>query len=177
VEVPDVDVRVAYVSQAHTDWKAADFHVEFARVTAPLEIVTVNPPARDPIEITILNGTASESIYTLNLARIDLGRGVDVRDTRNQLLRINHVAFTDGDDEINRSVSRRHAHITRDPASGDVRIFDDGSAQGTSVLRNGSAFVVRSGSRGVRLRDGDEVALGEARVRVSRPNGGLKGRV
>jgi FHA domain len=173
-EVDDVDVKVAFAPQARADWKAAHFHVEFARVTAPLETVTVAQPARDPLEITILNGTALEPTYTLNLAHIDLGRGIDVRDTRNHLLRTNHVAFTEGDGDINKSVSRRHAHITCDPASGDYRIFDDGSAHGTSVLRNGSAIVVRSGSRGVRLRDGDEIALGEARVRVSRPSGRSK---
>lgn len=170
-DVRDVDVKVAYAPQAGADWTCPDFHVEFARVTRPLEVVAVKPSAGDPIDITLLNGTASAPTYTLNLARIDIGRGADVRDTRNRLLRTNHVAFTDGDGEVNRSVSRRHAHITRDAASGDYRIFDDGSALGTSVLRNGSAIVVRNGSRGVRLRDGDEIALGEARVRVNWPGG------
>lgn len=165
-DVSDLDVQVAYASEARDDWKATDFHVEFACVTRVLESVAVEPAPRSSIELTVLVGTASERTCTLDLARIDLGRGVDVRDTRNHLLRTNHVAFTEGDDEINRSVSRRHAHITCDPATGCWRIFDDGSAQGTSVLRNGSAIVVRNGSRGVRLRDGDEIALGEARVRV-----------
>jgi hypothetical protein len=35
------------------------------------------------------------------------------------------------------------------------------------VQRNGATIVVRSGTRGVRLRDGDEIVLGEARLRVS----------
>lgn len=167
-DVRDVTVDVAYAPAAGANWTSPDFHVEFARVTPPPQIVEVSPPTRDPIDIAILEGTASRPAYTLNLARIDIGRGVEVRDTRDRLLRTNHVAFTEGDDDVNRSVSRRHAHITCDPASGDYRLFDDGSALGTSVLRNGSAIAVRSGSRGVRLGDGDEIALGKARVRVNR---------
>jgi predicted component of type VI protein secretion system len=63
-------------------------------------------------------------------------------------------------------VSRRHAHITAGPEPDCWRIHDDGSAHGTSVLRNGATIAVRTGARGIRLRDGDEIVLGEARIRV-----------
>jgi hypothetical protein len=168
-EVLDIDVNLAYAREAQAGWTAPDFHVEFARVAAAVGIIAPEVPARDPIELTVVHGTTQQPTYSLALTHIDLGRGRDVRDTRNHLLRTNHVAFTEGAGGVNTSVSRRHAHVTCDSASGDYRIYDDGSAHGTHVLRNGSTIVVRSGSRGIRLRDGDEIALGEARVRVYVP--------
>ena len=67
---------------------------------------------------------------------------------------------------MNHSVSRRHAHIVFDAALREYRLHDDGSAQGTSVLRNGHAIQVPSGTRGIRLRSHDEILLGEARLKV-----------
>jgi hypothetical protein len=168
-EVAGVDVNLLYAREAQTGWMAPDFHVEFARLAAAVEVIAPEAPARDPIELTVVHGTTPQPAYSLALARIDLGRGGEVRDTRNHLLRTNHVAFTEGESGVNISVSRRHAHIACESASGDYRIYDDGSAHGTHVLRDGSTIVVRSGSRGIRLRDGDEIVLGEARVRVHVP--------
>jgi hypothetical protein len=62
-------------------------------------------------------------------------------------------------------VSRQHAHIASD-RPGDVRIYDDGSAHGTSVVRSGRTIPVPPGSRGVRLRSGDGILIGEARLEV-----------
>ncbi len=170
-EVPDLDVRIVYAREARSDWTAADFHVELARVAASVEILSPEPTAPRSIELTVVHGTTEQPVYSLALARIDLGRGREVRDTRSHLLRTNHVAFTERSGDINTSVSRRHAHIRWDPASRTYRIYDDGSAHGTHVLRNGSTIVVRTGSRGMRLRDGDEIVLGEARVRVREREG------
>jgi pSer/pThr/pTyr-binding forkhead associated (FHA) protein len=75
--------------------------------------------------------------------------------------------FTDGGGAINDTVSRRHAHIDYDARARDFRITDDRSAHGTSVVRNGVAISVHPGSRGVRLQSGDEIVLGEARLRVN----------
>ena len=63
-------------------------------------------------------------------------------------------------------MSRRHAHIAYDPASGGYRLRDDGSVHGTSVVRNGTTVAVPPGSRGRRVRAGDEIVLGEARLRI-----------
>jgi hypothetical protein len=161
----DIEVMVTYAPQAAASWCAAEYHLELSRVTRAVEIVSKKEPARRSIELTVVRGGAAETTYTSSLRRVDIGRGVEVRDTRGQLLRTNHIAFTDGDDDVNQSVSRRHAHLTSD-AAGGYRIHDDGSAHGTSVLREGASVPVRSGSRGVRLRDGDEIVLGEARLRV-----------
>jgi pSer/pThr/pTyr-binding forkhead associated (FHA) protein len=76
------------------------------------------------------------------------------------------VVFKDGDGTVNDTVSRRHAHIDYHDATGDFRISDDRSAHGTSIVRNGTTIPVHVSSRGVRLQTGDEIVLGEARLRV-----------
>ena len=117
----------------------------------------------------MVRGTAARKSYSFAAKRIDLGRCAEVRDTRNRLVRTNHVAFIEGSGEVNQSVSRRHAHIAYEPASGGYRLYDDGSVHGTSVVRNGSTVAVPPGSLGVRLRTGDELVLGEARLRFYGP--------
>jgi predicted component of type VI protein secretion system len=92
-----------------------------------------------------------------------------VRDSRNRLIRTNHVVFTDGAGQVNETVSRCHAHIDRGEGPGDYRLFDDRSAQGTTIVRNGKTVSVPVGTRGVRLQSGDEIVLGEARLRVKLP--------
>jgi pSer/pThr/pTyr-binding forkhead associated (FHA) protein len=76
------------------------------------------------------------------------------------------VAFREGAGDVNQSVSRRHAHISYDPDGRSFRLHDDGSEHGTGVVRLGRTVAVPRGTRGVRLESGDEIVLGEARVRV-----------
>ena len=68
-------------------------------------------------------------------------------------------------DSPNSTVSRTHAHIEFDAKSGEFRIFDDHSALGTTVLREGEFVNVPKGtSKGAALRSGDEIVLGQARL-------------
>ena len=39
-------------------------------------------------------------------------------------------------------------------------------AQGTHVVRDGKTVGITRGSRGVRLKSGDEIGLGDARLRI-----------
>ena len=77
------------------------------------------------------------------------------------------MAFVDSDAPANQSVSRRHAHIRHEPQTGEFRLYDDRSAQGTGVLRGGKTIAVPPGTRGIRLQPGDEIVLGEAKLRVT----------
>jgi hypothetical protein len=164
-DVPSLQVKVAYVAQPESTWSAAEFHVDFDRVH-----VTDPPPsdatATRELTLTIVSGSADQPAYSLTLDRINLGRCAEVRDRRNHLIRTNHVVFTDGAGQINETVSRCHAHIDLGGSPGDYRLFDDRSAHGTTIVRNGKTIAVPTGSRGVRLQSGDEIALGEARLRV-----------
>jgi hypothetical protein len=134
-------------------------------------VAHVAPPAAEALpprlELTVRNGAAANAAYVFTLARIDLGRCAEIRDSRHRLIRANHVAFADGAGEVNRSVSRRHAHIDCAAESSECRLVDDRSEHGTAVLRAGRTIAVQPGSRGVRLLTGDEIALGEARLRVT----------
>jgi hypothetical protein len=170
----DLAVAVDYVEKAGTAWNANDVHVEFDRVDTPApepvaDTAPAPPPAEEPppaVDIEIAAGAAEQPSYTFQFARIDLGRCTEVRDQRNHLVRANNVAFVDSDDVINRTVSRRHAHLEYSTADRAYRICDDGSEQGTVVSRGGRAIAVPPGARGVRLQPGDEILLGHARLRV-----------
>jgi hypothetical protein len=156
---------VAYVATAEPSWTAPEFHVDFDRGA----IAESPPPEQLPaheLKLTIVSGSAEKPAYTLTLDRINLGRCADVRDSRNHLIRMNDVVFKDAAGSVNDTVSRRHAHIDYNETSGDYRLFDDRSAHGTTIVRHGKTIMVPASTRGVRLQNGDEIVLGEARVRV-----------
>jgi len=163
-DVADLDVNVTYTGRSGRQWIHPQFHVTFERIraadAAPANVAPMH------VEVTVLRGTTEPPSYATAAVRIDLGRGIEVRDDRNRLLRTNHVAFTEGATAENQTVSRKHAHIAFDPQSGTHRLHDDGSVHGTGIVRGGRTIPVPPGARGVRLRSGDEIVLGEARVRV-----------
>jgi hypothetical protein len=160
-----LQVTVSYAARRGTDWARPEFHVEFDRVTVA-ELPGASAASAVDLRITVTNGSAEKPAYTFSMPRINIGRCAEVRDSRNRLIRTNHLAFTDSNGTTNDTVSRRHAHIDYADESADYRISDDGSSHGTSILRNGKTIGVPSGSRGIRLQSGDEIILGEARVRV-----------
>ena len=163
---PDLQVAIQYVEQPGEQWRTPEFDIEFARVDRQ-EVDTDRRESKPPrIETAVLRGTAERRNYSFVAARIDLGRGAEVRDDRHRLIRTNHIAFADGSDDANLTVSRQHAHIACDPRTGHVRLHDDGSGHGTGIVRDGRTVPVPRGSRGVRLRSGDEIVLGEARMRI-----------
>lgn len=157
-------VDVAYASRPRPNWVAPEFHVEFHRdaEAPPRAPVAVRTP---DIKLTVVTGKAAHRAYVFTGMRVDIGRRADVLDARQRLIRTNHVAFEEEGPDANRTVSRRHAHIAY--ADGAYRLCDDRSAQGTNVLRDGRMIPVPAGPRGVRLQTGDQILLGQARLRVS----------
>jgi hypothetical protein len=164
------DVQIAYVSKPKPGWTAREYHVAFDRIDteAPPADAVTSPGATEParLDLSVTTGMAERRNYTFNGGRIDIGRRAEVLDQQQRLIRRNHIAFLEGDADANRTVSRRHAHIAFIPASGEYRLRDDGSARGTAVLRGGRTIRVPEGARGIRLQSGDEIAVGEARLRV-----------
>ena len=160
----DLDVNVAFTDTAGTSWRQPHFNVAVARLKPAAR------PARGPaidVSVEVLHGATTAPTHTFTALPITIGRGAEVRDSREQLLRINHVAFVENGTAVNRSVSRRHARIELDPRTGRPRVIDDNSAQGTSVVRAGRGLAVPRGSRGLGLQSGDEIVLGQARVKVT----------
>ena len=87
--------------------------------------------------------------------------------------RRNDLAFTE-DNEINRSVSREHAHVLYHKADGEYRLYNDrwyktaGKLSGNCglwIIRDGLSQEVHRNSRGFKLEPGDEIQLGQAIVR------------
>ena len=165
-EVTGLTTSVTYVPHADSDWTDPQFHVDFARVA---QAPPSEPPSPLPrrIELSVICGVAEAATYSFAQTRIDLGRCAQVRDVRHRLIRTNQIAFADDGADVNQSVSRSHAHLEYDVTAGHYRLCDDRSAHGTGVLRRGRTLTVAAGSRGVRLQSGDEIVLGEARLRVT----------
>ncbi|MBI1895707.1 MAG: FHA domain-containing protein [Acidobacteria bacterium] len=165
-EVPqDLTVDVRLSSDASPELAACGFFVTYAR-TWPEHATPAAGPASRRVTIEILHGAAEQAAYAFEQERIDIGRLADVLDARNRLVRRNDVAFEDSPDPPNPTVSRAHAHIQYDAESARFRVFDDRSAAGTTVVRRGRIIPVPSGSsRGVALEPGDEILLGQARLR------------
>jgi hypothetical protein len=162
----DVAVTINYAGRAQTNWRDPEFHIKFTNVEVPQSASEVAPVAAARLELSVLRGTAARRTYAFVEERIDLGRGAEVQDSAGRLIRTNEIAFVEGAGEINQSVSRQHAHIARQPGSQEFRLYDDGSARGTHIVRQGKTVSVPRGSRGVRLQTGDEIGLGEARLRI-----------
>jgi hypothetical protein len=154
-------VKVSFVTESKTDWLDPAFHIEYAR-TSP---TPAEPAGLGRLDLAITHGTAERSSYTFTGTSVALGRGREVRDSRDRLIRTNQVAFVEKGGDVNQSVSRQHARIEHDPASHTFRLHDDGASHGTSVIREGRGLPVPRG-RGLRLKSGDILVLGEARVRV-----------
>ena len=169
-QAADLSAKVVYVAEAATEWEDPQFHVEFVRAAQVTQAHQPPSPLRR-LELAVVCGTAETSAYSFNQTRTDIGRCAEVRDHQHRLIRTNHVAFLDEGTGVNPTVSRCHAHVEYDEVSCDYRVFDDRSAHGTGVLRNGRTIVVSPGTRGVRLQSGDEIVLGEGRLRVTVTSG------
>jgi hypothetical protein len=153
-------VRISFVFEARANWREPDHHVEFLREVAP----PAPPVGRtSTLVLSVVHGTAEQAEYTFTGGGVTIGRGREVRDSGGGLLRTNAVAFTEDGTDVNLTVSRRHAHIAPD-APDHFRLHDDG-AQTTRVIRDGRAVAIPRG-RGLRLRTGDQIVLGQARVQV-----------
>ena len=131
-----------------------------------------NPPLSAPgadtirIQLTILAGNAEKNQYDFAKHRINIGRLAEVLDSDMRLVRRNDIALKDDSTAENSTVSRAHAHLEYDPDSNCFRLFDDGSARGTMVIRDGSVIPVpRGNSKGILLQAGDEIILGKVRIR------------
>jgi hypothetical protein len=127
------------------------------------------PPAGSgkPARLVVRNGSANAPELPLEKPRVHIGREVDVY-RNGGIHRRNDLAFVE-DSEVNRSVSREHAHIDHDPETGEYRLFNDrsyahGTDCGTRIVRHGVSLEVHRDTRGTRLEPGDEIHLGRAIV-------------
>lgn len=125
------------------------------------------PEAGKAARLVVRTGGANAPEVPIGKPRVYLGREVDVY-RNGGIHRRNDLAFVE-DSEVNRSVSREHAHIDYDRATGECRLFNDRSyARGsdcmTRIVRHGVSLEVHRDTRGTRLEPDDEIHLGRAVV-------------
>jgi len=161
----DLDVRVVVLRKPPAEWETGRiFALDYRRAPEPAALAADAP--RPVLQVTLLAGTGTEPAYTIESPTVLVGRGVEPVDQAGRVRR-NHVAFVDEADDAAETVGRAHARFTWDPAAGEYRVFDEGSSNGTRVLRGGTSINVPARDpRGVRVRSGDEVQFGRARVRI-----------
>jgi hypothetical protein len=157
---PDLTVTVVLEEREIAGGFSIVYH-EKPAAPAPAPAVAA-PPAR----LVVLGGRALAGRHEIGPARVNIGRLAEVLDDSQRVVRRNHVAFAESDDPVTATVSRAHAHIQYDPATGEYRLYDDHSAYGTSLFRDGALIAVPAGAgRGTALRSGDEIYFGQARTR------------
>jgi hypothetical protein len=135
-----------------------------------VEAASQNRAATSDARLVVREGTANVTEIRLDKPRINIGRVVDVYRAEG-LFRRNDLTFS-AETEINASVSREHAHILYDRATGEHRLFNDRWYQrgaragecGVWIVRDGMSQEVHRDSRGAKLLPGDEIHFGRAVV-------------
>jgi hypothetical protein len=161
-----IDVRVSYLKEAPAEWTpdqlfATDY---FREADSPVATESHAPPPT--VHVAVLRGAATETSYTFTEPLISIGRSSDLTDELGRVRR-NRVAFLDTVDGVTETVGRAHARLRFDTAAKEYRLFDDGSSNGTSIIRGGATIAVPPRDpRGIRVLSGDEVQVGRAVIRL-----------
>jgi hypothetical protein len=141
---------------------ATSVHAAAAEAATP----TASRVSMPSLRVTIVRGTATKRAYALRQPTIRFGRGAEHADTAGGT-RHNDIAFVDDQDEVNRTVARAQAQLRYNPERAEFRLFDDGSSNGTRIIRNAEIITITPhGPRGVRIVSGDIIELGRARLRI-----------
>ena len=128
-------------------------------------------PAPERAQVPILNavvvrGTAARTSYALSERQIRIGRTENPVDASGRP-RHNHIVFLEDGDEHSSTVGRSHASIRFHAETREYRLFDDGSHNGTRIIREGRVVEVTPRDPvGVTLMSGDEIVLGTAALRI-----------
>jgi hypothetical protein len=132
--------------------------IEYKRV--PKKEAAAKLQAKRPAAwIHVLKGAADKNEYFFSKNVLYLGRLKEVASRDGGVRRRNDVAF----DDTESTISREHAHIEYE--GGKFRLYHDAGERPTRLFRDGRAVPVPGIGRGAQLRSGDEIHLGEARLR------------
>lgn len=166
-----IDVTVVCEPDAPWHWPPGQvYEVRYERdaTAATARPAAVAPPESKPpaLRVTVLKGEAAEPSCVFTQSTIAIGRMSDPTDDLGRVRR-NRIAFTDAVDGVTETVGRAHARLRFDAEAGAYRLYDEGSRNGTAIVRDGEVIpVARRDPRGVRIRSGDEIQVGRALLRV-----------
>lgn len=172
-----VEVKIDELPEGH---QGEPYRIEYERAAPAAPAAAASAPggataastaapaaSRPALELTVLNGTATQRVYHFTADRVTLGRLQEVVDDEGRVRRRNDVAFLEEGD-VSQTVSREHARILYDARGGEFRLRSEPGAAGTRILRDGRTIDVSGHDpRGVRLQAGDEIYLGRARLKVA----------
>ena len=159
-------VEVSYLKRAPASWgEGQQLAIEYPE---PLPAEAPSPSATpSTLRLTVVRGTATQSSYTFTAPVVRVGRSEAPHDDRGRARR-NDVAFLENDDEHNKTVTRGHCELRYSRETGEYRIYDERSANGTRIVRGGEIIEIpASDPIGVAIQNGDELQFGNAAVRVS----------
>jgi len=165
------DLRVEFDTSARMPGPGERWiRVETSVVAEPRQ--ETEPRGDRPAKLVVVRGKAAKPEILLKKLRTNVGRTVEISRLDGPSRR-NDLAFTE-DTEINRTVSREHAHILYHKATGEYRLYNDrwykavAKPQGNCglwIIRDGLSQEVHRNDRGAKLMPGDEIQLGQAIVR------------
>ncbi len=142
------------------------FHIDYLSLKSPQ--ANASAKTRPKTKLIVVRGQADAAEYAFDADRINIGRLKEVVSDKDGLRRRNDVAFS----ETETTVSREHACIRYDVEDGKFRLYDSMSQRGTNVFREGRRLQVPKGpTRGFQLCSGDEIHLGDARLRFETGTG------
>jgi len=121
--------------------------------------------------LKILSGQAEKETYPIdsNDGKVNIGREPKTQ-VAGGFIRKNAIAFVStGSFDMNRSVSRQHAHIEWEPGSGSFLVFaDEGGIPPNNKMKvktsEGVLIKMQATEVGHRLEEGDQIILGDAAV-------------
>jgi hypothetical protein len=164
-EVPDgFHVQVTYLKRAPSNWPPdRQLAIEYPQIQAVEAAPTAGMPE---LTLTVTRGSATQESYTFTVSIVRVGRSPAPHDDRGRTRR-NDVAFLEDGNDDSMTVTRGHCEIRYSRASGGYRVFDERSANGTRIVRNGEIIDVPANDPiGVAILDGDELQFGTAAARV-----------
>jgi pSer/pThr/pTyr-binding forkhead associated (FHA) protein len=165
-------VRVRFPADLHIEVETTPKLPEAEEQWLAVQVESQEAPAAAVVagrigRLLVVRGKANRPEVLLARARTNIGRPVEVF-KEDGPSRVNDLAFAE-DSEINRTVSREHAHVLFHKQPGEYRIYNDRYAKGGNcglwIMRDGLSQEVHRTARGARLEHGDEIHLGSAVLR------------
>jgi len=163
---PHFQVQIKTVSRRPSGWDPDQrFAVVFEKAkSARVKGTDIVEPRG--LRLVVSRGSAQKKVFDLLLPVIRIGRTRFPTDSQGRV-RTNDIAFTDDGSARSRSVGRGHAEIRFMPDTRTYRVFDQGSANGTHVLKNTRLIEVTPNDPvGTSIQPGDELRIGKAIIRV-----------